>query len=130
MTLKNIFREKGYSIFVLEDNFGLQNQPDVIGVLKTTDKYEILKEVKTNGANYDIDPDSLVNLIKVFDEKYSLELIGASGDWCEFIINNEPKDWLVLAKKAYKICPDIVDQGTETVEALAKEMQKTKHLYL
>ena len=129
MKLRDSFKKEGYSIFLLENNFGIQNQPDVIGILKTIDKYKILKEIKTNGANYDIDPDSLINLIKVFDKKYSLDLVGASGDWCEFIINNEPKNWLELAKEAYKVCPDIVDQGTGTVDALAEEMKKTKHLY-
>jgi hypothetical protein len=88
-----------------------------------------LKQVETDGINYDITNDSLIKIVKKFDEKYSLELIGASGDWCDFYVNSEPKDWNEFAKEVYKVCPDVVDQGAGTVEALADEMKKTKRLY-
>jgi len=127
--LKDNFRANGYSIFLLENNFNIDNEPDHIGVLKTTDKYAVLKQIVTNGINYDIDNDSLISIIKSFDKKYALELIGASGDWCEFIIHNENTDWMQLAKEAYKVCPDIVDQGAGTIKELAEEMKRTGRLY-
>jgi Domain of unknown function (DUF4253) len=123
------FQKKGYTIFFLDRNFGINNKPDILGILKTTDKYQILRQVQTDGINWEIDNDSLLNLVKKFDKKYSLDLVGASGDWCEFIINKEPQNWLTLAKEAYKVCPDIVDQGSGTVEKLAAEMKQTKRLY-
>lgn len=127
--LKDIFKNKGYSIFLLENNFNIDSKPDNIGVLKTVDKYTILKQIATDGINYDITNDSLISIIKNFDQKYSLELIGASGDWCEFIIHNEPESWIQFAKEVYKVCPDVVDQGTGTEQALADEMKRTKRLY-
>jgi len=127
--LKNELKRKGYTIILLENNFNIGHQQDVIGVLKTADKYEVLKEIQTDGINYDISNDSLRNIIRQLDKKYSLELIGASGDWCEFVIHNEPKDWLEFAKEIYKICPDVVDQGTGSLNSLADEMKKTKRLY-
>lgn len=128
-SLKDNFKQKGYSIFLLENNFNINNKPDYLGILKTVDKYTILKQIATDGINWEITNDSLISIIKTFDKKYSLELIGASGDWCEFIIHNEPKSWTQFAKEVYKVCPDVVDQGTGTVEALADEMKKTKRLY-
>lgn len=127
--LKDIFRNKGYGIFLLENNFNIGNKPDNIGVLKTIDKFTILKQLATDGINYGITNDSLISVIKDFDKKYSLELIGASGDWCEFIVHNEPKSWIQFAKEVYKVCPDVVDQGTGTIQALAEEMKRTKRLY-
>jgi len=128
-SLKDRFKEKGYSIFLLENNFNINNKPDHIGILKTTDKYTILKQIATDGINWNITNDSLISIIKTFDKKYALELIGASGDWCEFTIHKEPKSWTQLAREVYKVCPDVVDQGTGTVEVLAGEMKKTKRLY-
>lgn len=127
--LYNDFQKKGYTIFFLDRNFGINNKSDILGILKTVDKYQILKQVQTDGINWDIDNDSLLNLVKRFDKKYSLDIVGASGDWCEFKINREPQNWLTLAKEAYKVCPDIVDQGSGTVEKLAAEMKQTKRLY-
>jgi len=130
LSLKDNFRKKGYSIFLLEENFNMDEKFDRIGILKTTNKYTVLKQVGTDGINYDITNDSLIKTIKLLDKKYSLELIGASGDWCEFIIHNEPKNWTSFAKEVYKFCPDIVDQGTRGIENLAQEMKRTKRLYL
>jgi len=127
--LSNSFNSKGYSIFVVESHFNINNQPDNIAVLKTTDKYEVLRQIQTDGINFDITNDSLLKIIKRFDNEYALNLVGASGDWCEFTINKEPANWLSFAKEVYKVCPDVVDQGTGTVQALADEMKRTKRLY-
>lgn len=127
--LKDELRKKGYTIFLLENNFNIDNQSDYIGVLKTADQFSVLKQVGTDGINYEIDNDSLITLMQQFDKQYSLELIGASGDWCEFIIHKEPTDWMAFAKEVYKVCPDVVDQGAGDVEALAGEMKNTKRLY-
>ncbi len=129
INLYSDFQKKGYTIFFLDRNFGINNKSDILGILKTVDKYQILKQVQTDGINWETDNDSLLNLVKRFDKKYSLDLVGASGDWCEFKINKEPKNWLTLAKEAYNVCPDIVDQGSGTVEKLATEMKQTKRLY-
>jgi hypothetical protein len=127
--LKEKLANKGYSIFLLENNFNINNKLDHIGVLKTSDKYSVLKQIRTDGINFDITNDSLITIIKKFDENYSLELIGASGDWCEFVIHKEPSKWMEFANEVYKVCPDVVDQGTGTTEALAEEMKRTKRLY-
>ena len=128
-SLNKALRTKGYTIFTLEQNFGIENKPDILAILHCSDKYEILKQVQTNGINWEIDNDSVINIVKKFDKKYSLDLVGAGFDWCEFIINNNVEDWLTFAKEAYKVCPDIVEQGTGTVEKLADEMKRTKRLY-
>lgn len=129
LNLYNDFQEKGYTIFTLDRNFGIANKSDFIGILKSLDKYQILRQIQTDGINWEIDNDSLLNIIKKFDKKYSLQLIGASGDWCEFIINKYPQNWLSFAKEAYKVCPDIVDQEAGTVEKLAESMEQSKRLY-
>jgi len=128
-SLQTRMKEKGYTIFLLENHFNIGHRPDVIAVLKTTDKYAILKQVRTDGINYGIDNDSVISLIKGFDSKYSLDLIGAGGDWCEFTISKDPFDWLDLAREVYKVCPDVVDQGTGNVDVLAKEIASDRHLF-
>jgi hypothetical protein len=127
--LNSMFRGKGYTILALEKNFGIKKRPDIMGILATTDKYEILTQIKTDGIHYKIDNDSLLKIIHAFDEKYGLDLMGAGGDWCEFAINKVPEDWQAIAQEVNAVCPDVVKQGTGTVKALAREMKKTKRLY-
>ncbi len=73
-SLKDNFKMKGYSIFLLENNFNLNNKPDNIGILKTIDKFTVLKQIGTDGINWDITNDSLITIIKTFDKNIHLNL--------------------------------------------------------
>lgn len=68
-------QKKGYTLFVYDDRFGRSS--NVIGVLKTTDIYAVLDKVQTDGINYGIDNDSLLKVIRRFDDKYRLQIVGA-----------------------------------------------------
>ena len=59
-----------------------------------------------------------------------MELIGADIDWCEFEIINKKQNWNELAKQIFNICPDIVTQGTGSIENLEKELKTSKTLYM
>lgn len=126
--LQGTLMEKGYYLFIMGQNFGL-GPKDAMAILKTTDQYEVLRAIKTDGINYGITTDSLIGIVKSLDKKYALSLVSAGGDFCEFRIGKDPADWMDLAKEAYAVCPDIVDQGTGSVEALADELKKRKSLY-
>lgn len=119
----------GYLAFLTERNFGIGQQNDEIGLLKTTDEYDILIVQHTNGYNYDIGPEEIITKLKEWDKRYSLEIIGADLDWFEARFSKAPDNIDVLAKEVYEFCPDVVDQGTETIEKLAQEMQTEKTLY-
>ena len=127
--LKDSLRHKGYTIFKVELTGDTGNWQYSVGIVKETDPYRILKQMETNGINYDITNDSLLTIVKDLDQKYHLELIGASGDYCEFIIHRPPADFNQLAKEIYAICPDTVEQGVGSLEALARELKQNRRLY-
>ncbi|PCJ67778.1 MAG: hypothetical protein COA58_01180 [Bacteroidetes bacterium] len=127
--LNDEFHAKGYTIFMRENNFGLNDSKDKIAVVKTINKSEILKAVQTNGINWDIDNDSLISIIERFDKQLDLQFIGASYDWCEFRIKKTNVNWNTLADEVYEVCPDVVDQGTGAVDELAREMAQSKTLF-
>jgi hypothetical protein len=129
-SLKDEFKKKGYTIFMLENNNSVNDKPDRVGIFKTTDNYKILRDIKTSAFNYDIDNDSLIHIIERWDKDLDLELIGASGDYCEFLINKDPQNWRELAQQIYNICPDVVNQGTGYLVVYKNEMMKNKRLYL
>jgi hypothetical protein len=59
-----------------------------------------------------------------------VRIVGAYIDWCEFEIQKEPEDLNAFAEAIYRICPDIVEQGTNTIAALQSEIKKTKRVFL
>jgi hypothetical protein len=126
--LKYWLKEKGYLIFLAERNWG--GSMDKLGVIKSLDQFDILRFRGTNGCNYSIDNEGLIQTLQRWNEKYPLEIIGADVDWVESIFFKQPENMLAFAEEVYKFCPDIVEQGTKTVEALAEEMKKLNTLYL
>ena len=86
--------------------------------------------VSPRGDNYDVTHEDVVEQYKAWDEQYGLTLVGAGFDWIEARMSKPADDWRAFADEVYEICPDVVDQGTGDVDALAAEMQKVETLFL
>lgn len=117
----------GYLIF--ESDRGFNITPDSIGIIIGTDPFDILRVRGPDGINHDITADSVLRIVQAWDKRFALQITGAGMDWFEARFITPPTDWLSFAKEVYAVCPDVVDQGTESVEALAQEMQRTNVLY-
>lgn len=120
----------GYLAFISDMNFGIGGDPDQVSVLKASSPYAALEAMGTNGWNYDLGPETVIARVRQWDERFGLILRGAGFDWLEAEFRRQPQDMLEFAKEIYEFCPDVVDQGTETVEALAAEMKRTNAVYL
>jgi len=114
----------GAYLFRIDTNFDIANQPDVLAVLPTLDKYEVLQAVGTDGINYDVDNAAVITWLRTMEERNPFTLTGAGLDFLEGYFVTPPQNAAALAKRMYEFCPDIVDQGTGTVEALAAEVAK------
>ena len=123
------FFDKGFYLFRSQQNFGIRGRPDHVALFPRSDPYEILRLMGTNGWNYDIGPDSIVAWLRALERDHPLVLTGIAFDWVEGRFRSAIGDAEVLARRFYALCPDIVDQGTETVEALARELVESRRLY-
>lgn len=123
------FLEKGFYLFRSEQRFGIEGQPDRVALFPRANPYEILVLMGTNGWNYDIGPDSIVAWLRTLERDQAFTLTGIGFDWIEGRFADEIGDAALLARRFYAFCPDVVDQGTGTVEALATELRKSKTLY-
>ncbi len=117
-----------YMPFVVEMNEGLKIEK--IGILKGTDQFEILRIMHTDGDDYDISNQDVIDRLKEWEVHSPFDIIGADSDWVEIEFKRLPKDLDAFAEEVYDFCPDAVDQGPGSVAALAKEIQKTKKLFL
>ncbi len=121
---------RGIVVFVSEQNFGIGGKPDRVSVMVAESMYDVLVTVGTSGWNYDLSPESVAKRLREWDRRYGLVLVGAGNDWFEAEFMKRPEDMPAFAREVYAFCPDVVDQGTETVEALAEEMRRKNTLYL
>ena len=117
-------------VFVSERNFGIGGTLDQVSVFKGNDPFDMLRTMGTNGWNYDLSPDDVIARLQQWDAAFGLDMQGVGFDWLEATFFRKPTDMAAFAEQVYEFCPDVVDQGTDTVEALAEEMRRTNTLYL
>jgi hypothetical protein len=117
-----------YMAFVAEINAGIKI--DKIGVIKGTDQYDILKVMYTNGDDYDISNQDVIERLKEWEKTSPFDIIGADNDWVEIEFKTLPKDLKSFTEEVYDFCPDAVDQGPGSPAELANEIQQTKRLFL
>jgi hypothetical protein len=123
------FLERGFYLFRSEQHFGIGGERDRVALFPRSDPYEILRVMGTNGWNYDIGPDSIAAWLKGLAHNHPFVLTGMGFDWVEGRFDSHIGDAGALARHFHAFCPDIVEQGTETVEALARELAESQRLY-
>jgi hypothetical protein len=83
--------------------------------------------LKTGGWNECPFPAEHASLFRVWEERYGAKVVTITGDTIEMSVERPPatrEEALALAHQQYLYCPDIVQQGTDTIEALAAVLQK------
>jgi len=103
-----------------------------VSIVKGNDQFDILKIQQTNGENYDISNDEVVFKLKEWHRRYPFTIIGADFDWVEVDFSEFPtnNDLQPFAKELYEFCPDIVDQGTESIDGFIEELKEYRKLVL
>lgn len=67
-------------------------------------------------------PEEQVAMLRYWNARYGVELVGLSGDTLNLRIARPPttrEGAMTLAEEQYYYCTDIVDQGVETLSGLA-----------
>ena len=122
--LQREFLPKGCFLFSLKYDSNRN-----IGVLPTTNKYDAIAAMQTNGQNYDIGPGYINDWLKKLDAEQPFFLTGAGMDFLSGQFQSPVNNAVELAARFYEFCPDIVDQGCGSVEVLADELKKTQKLF-
>ncbi|WP_108672336.1 DUF4253 domain-containing protein [Peribacillus acanthi] len=131
MNLQSKLRPFGLIVIILERSFGLKKACK-IGVIPENDPFEILKILQTNGENSGISNHDILVKLKDWNKRYPFDLIGVNHDWVEIQFSYLPEgdELISFAKEIYAFCPDIVEQGSESIEGLIEELTETKNLFL
>lgn len=128
LILRGKLTDTPYQAYLYDNHYGYDD--DEVAIVTTKDDIEYLKIIKTDGVNYNLTANDILKKYEEWKNKYKLRLIGAGRDWMEAEIKAKNVNWSDLAKEVYEFCPDVVAQGTGTVQALEAEMKKSSTLYL
>jgi hypothetical protein len=94
--------------------------------------WEVPAYLRWGGWNSCPLPAAHVAALRLWHERYGMELVGLSNDTMNLLGARSPatrEEALELAQAQYRYCPDIVDQGVETVPALAASLMTSKWWY-
>jgi Domain of unknown function (DUF4253) len=117
------YRHRGAFVLRYEDSFGYGGG-DAVLVLPTTDDLEAVDAAGTDGVNWDISHRQILDWLRDLMKTDPFVVTGAGLDFVEGRFVEPPANADALAEKMYRFCPDIVDQGTGTVAALADELER------
>ena len=118
----------GYAVFRCTRGWG--HEDDRVAVMRADDPFAPLEAMGTNGANFDLYTAEVLAKVREWDARFGLRITGAYMDSLEAEFVRQPDDMLAFAREVYAFCPDVVDQGTGDVEALAEEMRRFNTVYL
>jgi hypothetical protein len=93
-----------------------------VALVPTTASWNVPAYLKVGSWNYCPEPEEHCAVLRYWEGRYGAEIVGMSHDTFEFQVARPPENResaLELAEEQYGYCPDIVDQGVGTIEALA-----------
>ena len=100
-----------------------------LAIFATTDKFDVVTAVGTYAPNYDLDNIDVISWLEELDREQPFLLFRVLARTLAGVFLTNIKDPQALAERMYVFCPDIVDQGVETVERLAEVLEKERSLY-
>ncbi len=82
-------------------------------------QFDILRLAATDAVNYNMLTEDIIEKLLDIDRRYGIDIFQAETDTIVFGLRTSPEDMTAFAEEIYDFCPDIVDQGVGTVDALA-----------
>jgi hypothetical protein len=111
---------EGAFVFAAESD---GDRTDRIGVIPTDDKYDALAAIGTNGANLNLQTTDVIRWLMELEQEQPFLITGVEFDAVEGVFTAPITDPDRLARRMYKFCPDIVEQGVGDVSALAESLR-------
>jgi hypothetical protein len=95
-----------------------------------TSQFDIVRVARSDAVNYDMDTDALIAKLVEYDRAYGIDILHAETDTIEFALVQMPDPLDAFCADLYEFCPDIVEQGCQSVDALEEEIAAVGRVFL
>jgi len=93
-------------------------------------QFDIIRLAESDAINYNLTTEAIITRLQQYNQSFGITILQAETDTIEFELINYPPNLMALAHKLYQFCPDIVNQGVGSVEALAESIEVTGRVTL
>ena len=84
---------------------------DEVAILKTTDPFAMVRLRRSDGGNYGISTEDIIDRLMAWQQIATFDVVGASTDWVALVFSRLPEKICAFAEEVFDFCPDSVDQG-------------------
>jgi hypothetical protein len=101
-----------------------------IVIINRPDPYEIIDLIGTGGINYDVYTDDVIRKLKQYDSlvDFTIEVIGEAR--IHAYMAKLPDSLSRFTADVYKFCPDVIDQGYDSMEEMIEDYKLNKYFWL
>ncbi len=100
-----------------------------LAIVKQYSDYELLKIYDVSGINYDITNEKVIDQIQAWRKGIDIYFVTFDHSRFEAKIIGLNYDTKTLAKENYELCPDVIEQGYDSMENLIRGINQTKLLW-
>jgi len=93
-------------------------------------QFDILRVAASDGINHGLQTEDLIRELMLWDSEFGIDIWQAETDTVQLRLKSLPRDISAFAKRVYKFCPDVVEQGVGSVAALQRAIEREKAVYL
>lgn len=104
------------------------NKAQNIGIIKSNDKYAILKTMQTHSDKFHVSNAKLINDLRGLDKKAPFKITGAGEDWLELYFEKIPEDIAYVLGKTGELFP--VQANSPEPSVIAEELKTAGKLFL
>lgn len=114
---REIFLRRGFTIARAD-----AADKDRVMIFPTADPIEVVAARGTDGSNFDLANADIVAWLRKLSAEHPFAIVGVGHDFVDARFLADIKTPMALARRVYRFCPDLVDQGVGGVEALAESL--------
>lgn len=110
---------------------GVPSDAAEIVVARGHRQVDILRIARTDAVNYGLGTEALVHAVRALNRDYGVRVFEASTESLGLEFSDLSEDQTpTLARHLYELCPDVVDQGFGTLEALEQVLREQRAVVL
>ncbi|MBP0029761.1 ankyrin repeat domain-containing protein [Roseofilum sp. Guam] len=125
--VQNQFLAKGFYVFASSRTI-FDDLPECLTIFPTTDKYEAITAMETNGDNYGIGTGYVLQWLQELEVQQPFIVTYIRYDLLRLRFLSPLEDVEYWADEMYEFCPDIIDQGFIERERLVQSLKTSDRI--